>query len=283
MTKDELLAIYNSPAYRSAKYNYVWKDDDKAITSFWSDYETRKQRETEAALNKANAELEKKAIKEEQDAANQRQLLEDYQTASTKVANAEILWDAAVKEKGSNSADARTAKNNLSEALWFKNHIAQQLGYEPNTVPTTDEESTSDEVTPSDEESTSDVANKAQDLANAFKVMTNPTVNELNGLLKQIAKLENEQNIVQETKNSLADLKTKINGKINAINKAASAVKAKAEQEVRTKEQIAEAIKNWRNRKNLVFLQKQGYRVKLVTGGKNVLVDKEGNVVKEQQ
>ena len=254
MTKDELLKIYTSPAYRVAKYDYVWKNDGNGLTTFWNNYETRRTKELQDALNKEVSEREKEELKKEQEETTQNALLEKYMTAKSSLANSKIAYDSAVTQYGANSSQAKTAKNTLANDQWLVAHIGEQLGMEPSeTLPsetlsseTPSSETPSSEDKPKEEpkgrsqsEITSDVNQMLRDFDEGKKVK-----------LDAIAKLEKESNITEEDKNRLSKLRTKI------IAKKTAAQRAKE-----TKAKIDNALKNLDDAENQRFLRKQGYTI----------------------
>ena len=245
MTKDELLKIYSSPAYRVAKYDYIWKNDGNGLTTFWNNYETRRNKELQDALNKEISEREKEELKKEQEETTQNALLEKYMTAKSSLANSKIAYDSAVAQDGANSPQAKTAKNTLANDQWLVARIGKQLGIPFSETPFSE---TPSSETPSSEDkpkgkSTSEITSEVNQLVRDFDEGKKVS-------LDAIAELEKESNISEDDKNRLSKLRKKI------IDKKTAAQRAKE-----TKAKIDNALKDLDSTENQRFLRKQGYTI----------------------
>ena len=262
MTKDELLKIYNSPAYRVAKYNYVWKDDSNSLSSFWTNYENRRQQEMKDELSKANLALEKAELKKEQYATTQDALEERYIEAQTALSNAQIAYDSAVKTQGRNSTEALVAKNNLDKAIAFQNRISEKLGTATMNVPAEASEA-------SEELSTKDIESKANQLERDFnegKIVSEKQIDDL---------LENSPAdvITEEIKDKLSKLRKSIKNKKIAAKKSKDAKDAADKAEREKERSIRRALTNWRNnRTSWDILKNNGFRKEHKTDGSSELI-----------
>jgi hypothetical protein len=265
MTKDELLKIYNSPAYRVAKYNYVWKDDSNSLSSFWTNYENRRQQEMKDELSKANLALEKAELKKEQNATAQDALEERYIEAQTALSNAQIAYDSAVKTQGRNSTEALVAKNNLDKAIAFQNRISEKLG-----TATMSEANVAAEASEASEElSTKDIESKANQLERDFnegKIVSEKQIDDL---------LENPPAdvITEEIKDKLSKLRKSIKNRKIAAKKSKDAKDAADKAEREKERSIRRALTNWRtNRTSWEILKNNGFRKELKTDGSSELI-----------
>ena len=274
MTKDELLKIYNSPAYRVAKYNYVWKDDGNSLSSFWTNYENRRQQELKDELSKATLALEKAELKKEQYANTQDALEERYIEAQTALSNAQIAYDSALKTQGRNSTEALVAKNNLDKAIAFQNRISDKLGIATMNVPS--EESVTSEAGATSEASearealsTKDIESKANQLERDFnegKIVSEKQIDDL---------LENSPAdvITEEIKDKLSKLRKSIKDKKIAAKKSKDAKDAADKAEREKERNIRRALTNWRNnRTSWDILKNNGFRKVHKTDGSSELI-----------
>ena len=265
MTKDELLKIYSSPAYRVAKYDYIWKNDGNGLTTFWNNYETRRTKELQDALNKDISEREKEELKKEQEETTQNALLEKYMTAKSSLANSKIAYDSAVAQHGANSSQAKTAKNTLANDQWLVAHIGKQLGMEPSETLSSETPSseTPSSETPSSETPSSEDKPKEEPKGKSTSEIT-LAVNQLvrdfdegkDVSLDAIAKLEKESNIDDKDKDKLSKLRTKIKDKKTAAQRAKE-----------TKAKIDNALKDLDNPENRRFLRDHGYKISVSEEG----------------
>ena len=249
MTKDELLKIYASPAYRVAKYDYIWKNDGNGLTTFWNNYETRRTKELQDALNKEISEREKEELKKEQEETNHNALLEKYMTAKASLANSKIAYDSAYKNNR-NSPETRTAKNTLDSDKWLVAHLGKQLGI-PSDETLLSETPSSE--TPSGEDkpegkSTSEITLAVNQMLRDFDEGKEVDLN-------AIAELEKETNIDDKDKDRLSKLRTKIKDKKTAAQRAKE-----------TKAKIDNALKDLDDPDNRRFLKQHGYDITIEDG-----------------
>ena len=254
MTKDELLKIYNSPAYRVAKYDYIWKNDGNGLTTFWNNYETRRTKELQDALNKEISEREKEELKKEQEETNHNALLEKYMTAKASLANSKIAYDSAYKNNP-NSPETRTAKNNLANDEWLVAHLGKQLGIPSDeTLPS---ETLSSETLSSENDSPKDKpeGKSTSEITLAVNQMLRDFDEGKKVDLNAIAELEKETNIDDKDKDRLSKLRKSIKAKKTAAQKAKE-----------TKAKIDNALLDLDNPENRRFLKQQGYDITIEDG-----------------
>lgn len=238
------------PAYRIARYNYVWGKDDNAIANYWKDYNTREDK------RKADEKLQAEKAKIEADQAEDRYNtnVEGYWTAKTKYDNAAVEYERLVREKGSDSADARKAYNDLVSAGQFLNSYGSKLGLEnvevspqvtstapvkPQVIPApATATATADKP---QAKSTEELASMVGDIRRNITEKKDLTDADKSSALSQLDALRNEQNISEATKDEISKLKVELSKKKTVEQKKAEA-KAAAERAKKLQAKINKAL-----------------------------------------
>lgn len=228
------------PAWLVAKYNFIWGNDNNALTNYFKDVEEREKKDR---LDMAMAK-EKEALRLEQEEDKKNSLLERFQTAQTSYLNARVLYDTSLKEKGPHDPGTVTARNNLDQAQWTLDNLSKKLDI-PVYTPTNDmpdvTSSDTPAVTSSDTTSTdsASISRSVSSLQRKFNEGSNITDQE-------ILSLELEPNITEQDKDKLSKLRLSI----RARNKSSD-----------LQSQISRATRNLGDHNSRRLLKNNGYEV----------------------